>query len=153
MSKKMTKNIVDAYRKAVSKSKKDNFHDVISFCENDKKCREDNSLKKNVLMYWSYKKIAMFYEKGKKYRQAYEFWQKALSFAKKYETKIKIGHKLLELINKMRLPMDKKAGEIIKVTEYMQKEYELKGNKESVLRISKLQDAAEKLLKKSKALH
>lgn len=149
----MTKNIVDAYRKAVSESEKDDFHDVVSFCENDKKCREDKSLKKNVLMFWSYKKIALFYEKGKKYRQAYEFWQKALFFAKKHETKINIGHKLLALINKMRLPMTEKAGEIIKVAGYMQKEYELKGNKESVLRILKLQDAAEKLLRKSKMLH
>ena len=149
----MTKNIVDAYRKAVNEYEKDSFHDVISFCENDIKCNEDNSLKKNVLMFWSYKKIATFYEKGKKYRQAYEFWQKAFVFAKKYETKIKIGHRLLELINKMRLPMAEKAVEIIKITGYMQKEYELKGNKESVLRISKLQDAAEKLLKKSGTLH
>ena len=47
----MTQNIVDAYRKAVSKSEKEGFHDVISFCENDKKCREDTSLKKNVLMF------------------------------------------------------------------------------------------------------
>ena len=49
--------------------------------------------------------------------------------------------------------MTEKAGEIIKVAEYMRKEYEQNGNKESVLRISKLQDAAEKLLKKSKMLH
>ena len=126
---------------------------MISFCENDKDCREDNSLKKNVLMFWSYKKIALFYEKNKRYNQAYEFWQKALNFATKYEVKINIGHKLLELINKMRLPMIEKAGEIVKVVGYMQKEYAREGNKESVLRISKLQDAAEKLLKKSKMLH
>ena len=149
----MTKNIVDAYRKAVSKSEKEGFHDVISFCENDKKCREDTSLKKNVLIYWSYKKIALFYEKGKKFKQAYEFWQKAADFASKHEVKIMIGHKMLEMINKIRMPIFQKAGEIIKVAEYMRKEYEQNGNKESVLRISKLQDAAEKLLKKSKMLH
>ena len=42
---------------------------------------------------------------------------------------------------------------IVRICNIMQKEYELKGNKESVLRISKLQDAAEKLLQKSKTLH
>ena len=64
-----------------------------------------------------------------------------------------IGHKLLEMIDKMSMSMPQKASEIIKVVDYMRKEYEQKGNKESVLRISKLQDAAEKLLKKSKMLH
>lgn len=149
----MTKNIVDAYRKAISKTKIDDFQNVVSFCDNDAKCREDNSLKKNVLMFWSYKKIALFYEKGKKYRQAYGFWQKALEFSGSSEEKIKIGHNMLILVNKMNISMREKAEEIIRIGNIMQKEYELRGNKESVLRISKLQDAAEKLLRKSKTLH
>lgn len=149
----MTKNIVDAYRKVVNKYERGDFHDVLSFCENDKKCREDNSLKKNVLMFWSYKKIALFYEKGKKYRQAYSFLQKALEFSGSPVEKIKIGHNMLILVNKMKISMKEKAEEIVRICNIMQKEYELKGNKESVLRIFKLQDAAEKLLQKSKTLH
>lgn len=149
----MTKNIVDAYRKAISKTKIDDFQNVVSFCENDTKCREDNSLKKNILMFWSYKKIALFYEKGKRYRQAYNFLQKAFEFSINSDEKIKIGYNMLVLVNKMKASMREKAEEIVRITNIMQKEYEFKGNKESVLLISKLQDAAQKLLKKSKALH
>ena len=64
-----------------------------------------------------------------------------------------IGHNLLFLIDKMKIPIEKKAGEIVKVTGYMRKAYEDIGNQKSVLRISQLQNKAEKLLKKSKYLH
>ena len=149
----MPKNIVDAYRNAVSKSKRADFYDVVSFCESDEECQEDTSLKKNVLMFWSYKKIALFYEKNKKYKQAYTFWQKTLEFATNSAMKIKIGHKMLEVVNKMKIPLREKAEEIVRICNIMQKEYELKGNKESVLRMSKLQDAAEKILHKANVLH
>ena len=77
----MTKNIVDAYRKVVNKYERGDFHDVLSFCENDNECRDYNSLKKNVLIFWSYKNIAEYYEKEKKYIKAYDFWLKAWNVA------------------------------------------------------------------------
>ena len=47
----MPKNIVDAYKKALNKLERADFQNVVSFCENDEECREDTSLKKNVLIF------------------------------------------------------------------------------------------------------
>ena len=149
----MPKNIVDAYRNAVNGSDDANFSEVIAFCENDKKCQDDNSLKKNTLMYWSYKKIAMFYEKNKRYKQAYLFWQKAFDFANTSDIRIKIGYKMLDAVNNIKTSMSEKAADIVKIATGMQKEYNLQGNEEKSLQMLKLQKTAEKLLKKSKALH
>ena len=104
-------------------------------------------------MFWSYKKIAEFYERDKKYKKAYEFWQKALSVAFKSSTKIKIAYRLLALISKIRQPMSEKVQEIVRVCDFLQKEYMVSGNKENALRISKLQEKASNLLNKSKYLH
>ena len=149
----MPKNIVDAYKKALNKLERADFQNVVSFCENDEECREDTSLKKNVLMFWSYKKIAIFYEKNKKYKQAYMFWQKAFDFANSSDAKIRTGHKMLDVVNKMKITMREKAEEIVRIANSMKREYELQGNKESISRMLKLQAVAEKILKKSKYLH
>lgn len=149
----MPKNIVDAYRKALGNNTNIDFKKVISFCEKDDDCKDDNSLKKNVLMFWSYKKIAMFYEKDKKYKKAYEFWQNALNFASKSSTRIKVAYRLLALVSKMRLSIVEKAQEIVRICDFLQKEYMISGNNENALRISKLQEKASKLLIKSKYLH
>lgn len=149
----MPKNIVDIYRQVSGDEEKGDFNKVISFCEKNKECRDDTSLKKNVLMFWSYKKIAEFYERDKKYKKAYEFWQKALSVAFKSSTKIKIAYRLLALISKIRQPMSEKVQEIVRVCDFLQKEYMVSGNKENALRISKLQEKASNLLNKSKYLH
>ena len=149
----MPKNIADAYKNALNNNLNSDFEKVISFCEKDEVCRDDNSLKKNVLMFWSYKKIAVFYEKGNKYKKAYEFWQKTLEFAGKSSTKINIAYKLLALLPKMRLSINDKAQEIVRICNYLQKEYENTGNSNNTLRISKLREKALKLLNKSKYLH
>ena len=149
----MSKNIVDAYKKAVDNNRNIDFINVVSFCEKNDECKYDNSLKKNVLMFWSYRKVAIFYEKGKKYKKAYEFWQKALDFACRPSTKINIAYHLLAIISKMRLSISEKAQEIVKICNFLQKEYENLDNKERALRISKLQEKALKLLNKSKYLH
>ena len=149
----MPKNIVDAYRKAVNKNEYADFEKVISFCEKDDKCKDDNSLKKNVLMFWSYKKIAAFYEKGKKYKKAYEFWQKTFDFTDRASVKIKIAYRMLALLSKFNLTMREKAQEIVRICNILQNEYEKIGNNESASRISMLQEKALKLLNKAKYLH
>ena len=149
----MSKNIVDAYRSVSKNKEKGDFSRVISFCEKDKYCRDDNSLKRNVLMFWSYKKIAEFYEREKKYKNAYEFWQKAIDIAFKPSLKIKIAYKLLALIVKLRFPIGEKAQQIVRICNSLQKEYDVLGNSEKALRISKLKDRALSLLNKSKYLH
>lgn len=149
----MPNNIADAYKKALGNNKNIDFRKVVAFCEKNEDCQKDGSLKKNVLMFWSYKKIAMFYEQGKKYKKAYEFWQKALDFAQRQPTKINIAYRMLEIVSKMRLPMREKAQEIMRVCNILQKEFEASGNEERALRISKLQEKASKLLNKSKYLH
>ena len=63
----------------------------------------------------------MFYEQGKKYKKAYEFWQKALDFAQRQPTKINIAYRMLEIVSKMRLPMREKAQEIMRVCNILQK--------------------------------
>ena len=47
----MPKNIVDIYRQVSGDEEKGDFNKVISFCEKNKECRDDTSLKKNVLMF------------------------------------------------------------------------------------------------------
>lgn len=149
----MPKNIVDAYRQVSNDKENGDFGKVVSFCEKDIECRDDTSLKRNVLMFWSYKKIAEFYENEKKYKKAYEFWQKALSVAFETSIKIKVAYRLLSLISKLHQPMREKAQEIVRICDFLQKEYIAFGNTENALRISKLQEKALNLLNKSKYLH
>ena len=60
---------------------------------------------------------------------------------------------MLALVDKMGLCVTGKAQEIVKISVLLHNEYERLGNKESVLRVSKLQDAAQKILAKSKYVH
>ncbi|MBE6467908.1 MAG: hypothetical protein E7004_04890 [Alphaproteobacteria bacterium] len=146
-------DISEVYKNALSTRQNSDFGEVIAFCEKNQKCQKDNSLKKNMMLFWSYKKIALFYEKSKNYEKAYLFWQKVNKLQIKPELRVKVGHKLLRLVNDMKMPIDKKAGEIVKIAGYMQKAYKELGNVKSIERIAKLQSVAEKLLKKSKYLH
>ena len=144
---------MQAYKKALGNKGNIDFKNVISFCENNDKCKYDNSLKKNVLIFWSYKKVAEYYEKEKKYIKAYVFWHKAWGVAFSSSLKIKIAYHLLAQISKLHLSINEKAQEIVRVCNYLQKEYEKTGNTKGSLRISKLQEKALKLLNKSKRLH
>ena len=148
-----SENITQVYKKALRRQKNVNFKDVISFCENDNECRDDNSLKKNVLIFWSYKNIAEYYEKEKKYIKAYDFWLKAWNVAFNSSLKIKIAYHLLAQISKLHLSINEKAQEIVRICNYLQNEYENANNIKGALRISKLQEKALKLLNRSKYLH
>ena len=149
----MPKNIADAYKEALSNNKNIDFEKVVSFCEKDVGCKDDNSIKKNVLMFWSYKKIAEFYENGKNYKKAYEFWQKTLDFAGRPSTRIRIAYKILAIIPKMRLSIREKAQKIVRICNVLQNEYAFLGKKENASRILKLKDKASNLLNESKYLH
>ena len=150
---KKHKDISEVYKDALVSCRDIDFDKVIDFCNNNHKCRADFSIKKNMMLLWSYKKVALFYEKKQNYKKAYLFWQKATDLDVGADVRVNIGHKLLLLADKMNLPIEEKAGKIIKITGYIQKAYKDLGNQEGFLRISVLQDKAEKLLKKSKYLH
>ena len=147
------KNITEAYKTALTSKENKDFAQVIAFCENDKKCQDDNSVKKHMMLSWAYKKIASFYEKSKNYKKAYLFCQKAVGLSKSSAMKISMGHKMMFLLDTMNLPICQKASEIVKITSYMQKAYNEIGNIKSAERVARLQAIAEKLLKKSKYLH
>lgn len=66
-----------------------NYHKVIDFCLNDEKCLQNESVKKNQVLFWTYKHIGdLFLEKksddfeNNNMLNALSAYQKALEFAK-----------------------------------------------------------------------
>ena len=57
------------------------------------------------------------------------FWQKAFDFANSSDAKIRTGHKMLDVVNKMKITMREKAEEIVRIANSMKREYELQGNR------------------------
>ena len=152
-------NIVEAYGLAAKAfdsdplNKQKIFEDVISFCENDVECKADDSLKRNTLLLWAYDKLAMAKFDASLYAEALAIWQKSYKLALSSKTKINIGNKMLEAVEKANMKMSEKAKNIVKITAFLHKAYSDEKNQEAAERIQRLQNVAAFVLGESKSTH
>lgn len=155
----MPQNIVEAYRQAVYRKqnardiKPDVFDAVIEFCENNDRCRVENSIKRNTLLFWAYDKSAEVWWQRKDFFRAVDLWQKAMVLTQKTSEKIKIGHKVLAATETADAAMSEKAKIIVKTASVLEKEYLKAGDERSAKRMHGLQLKAEQLLRFSKMKH
>lgn len=159
MPKEIFKNIVDVYS-SVSKSVDENgeadiseFEKVITFCLNDEVCLTENNVKRNLLLFWSFCKLAKAKQKKGKYKEALDVLQKAKKFVVFDADKIKLGNKMLEIITLMKGNIDYKAEQLIEVSYFLRDAYEKRGDIENAAKQYKLQEIAEKLLMNSRLKH
>ena len=152
MTENLPQNIVEAYAaasKAVAYNpdqKEEAFEKVVSFCENNAKCLVENSLKRNVLLFWAYSNMANAMLEEGRFEEALEVLQKAKDLPEENEAKIDTGFKMLEVIDRCRLSIPQKAEKITDVCHYMQRAYYAAGDQDGLKKMEHLQAAAEYLL-------
>lgn len=155
----MPQNIVEAYAKASKtaelnpKMRLDAYDEVISFCENDQKCSLENSLKRDMLLFWAYDNVAQSNMDAKRYHEALEVWQKAGKLIRSPQARIDLGTKMLEAADKSHLSIPQKAQKIVEITHYLQEAYHEIGDEPNFERIKRLNDVATYLLGGSKSKH
>ena len=159
MKENIPQNIVEAYTIAAKigeldpEQKYKAFDEVISFCEGDANCWAEDTLKRNTLLFWAYDKLAQSKMKEAKYTEALDLWEKAQNLVQSSQSKVKLGNKILEAIEKSKIGISDKAKRIVRVTAYLQKVYSEIGDNESMNRMERLQNVAAFLLGNSKTKH
>ncbi len=105
-------SILQAYYTALEESQKTNdygkkvraYNSVIGYCSNDTSCLNDNSRKRDMILYWTYNNLGdIFMEKARvqnakgAYADAAESYQRALNFSRNSEEKIATMQKMSRL--------------------------------------------------------
>lgn len=121
------------------------FSKVINFCEGKTSCDWDNSVKRNMLLFWAYNKIAEMKVNEGNYIEALNNWQKGCKLVRNTETRIKIGNKMLELIDKVQLNIPEKAERIIFITHYLYDAYNEIGDVDNAYKMARIKDIATNL--------
>ena len=152
MTEHLPQNIVEAYA-AASKAaaynpelKEEAFDKVAAFCENNAKCLIENSVKRNVLLFWAYSNMAEAMMETGRFDEALKVLHKAKDLPEENEDKINTGFKMLEAIDRCRFSIPQKAAKITEVCRYMQKAYSDAGDYDGIKKMEHLQAAAEYLL-------
>ena len=111
-NKKTETNLLQTYTLALNEVKNNSdfetklgaFNQVINFCSKDLSCLNDNSRKRDMILYWTYSNIGdIFSEKAFKhhdissYYEAQENYQRALNFSRNSEEKIAVLERLANL--------------------------------------------------------
>ena len=150
------KNIVEAYKIAVlsaaftPQDKIKVFEEVICFCENDKQCSRENSIKRNTLLFWAYNHLAKEYERRKNYNQAIFLWQKAYPLVESAEAKIRLGLKMLDVLNVGNFNLRDRAKNISELATILIQGYEQKGLEQEASNIKRLKKAADCIINGSR---
>ena len=126
------------------------FSKVINICEGKDRCNWDNSLKRNMLLFWAYNKIAKIKISEGNYLDAFDNWQKGCKLISKPTTRIKIGNKMLEAIDKSHLNIPDKAQRIIFTASYLRDAYAKIVDTDNADRMERIIDIASNLLNVSK---
>ena len=146
------KNIVEAYKIAVlsavlnSHEKIKVFEEVIQFCEKNKQCSHETSVKRNTLLFWAYNHLALEHERKKNYEQAVFLWQKAYPLVESVDAKIRLGLKMLDIIKSENFNVRDRAQNISDLSRILIKAYDQKGMKQEALNIERLKKAADYVL-------
>jgi len=152
----MPKDIIEAYAMAVKAREsctRKAFAEVVEFCENDLQCSADNSRKRNILMLWSYDKLAQSYARAKDYEQAYNYWRKALALTTSAAIRLNLGLKMLDAADKSIADITRKATKIVEITTMLQKVYQENGDVDNVQKMQSLTISAMRLLPQSNAVN
>ena len=145
-------NIVEAYavasKTAAKYPQKRRIYDkVADFCENDRVCRTEDTVKRNTLLFWTYDHMAGEYAESKRYEQAFVTWRKALPLVWSPEEQIRLGQKMLDAVDHSRLSIPRKAGAIAETAAYLQQAYQQIGDEENSQRMKRMVDLASDLIK------
>lgn len=114
LNKKQDVNLLQKYNFALDEAEKNPdieqrlnaFNDVLKFCSKDLSCMNDNSRKRDMVLYWTYKNIGDILmektdkEKSSDYTGAKDNYQRALNFSRNSEEKISILQRLAMLYEK-----------------------------------------------------
>ena len=114
LNKKQDISLLQKYSHALNQVEKNSdieqklsaFNDVLSFCSKDLSCLNDNSRKRDMVLYWTYKNIGDILmektdkEKSSDYTGAKENYQRALNFSRNSEEKISVLERLTHLYEK-----------------------------------------------------
>jgi hypothetical protein len=84
------------------------YNDVIKYCSNSKFCLNDESVKRNQILYWTYNKIGdMFAERGQNEsgaendQYALQYYRNSLEFTRQPHEKIQTFEKISQIFLKM----------------------------------------------------
>lgn len=154
MSDQEPQNIVEAYaaasRTAAKYPEQAAVYDkVVDFCENDAECRAENSLKRNMLLFWSYDHMAAEHMEKKEYEQALRLWRRARHLPQTPEMRIELGHKMLEAVDRSHLSIPRKAGIIADTAVYLQQAYQATGDEDNSRKMKRMIEVASHLLRLS----
>ena len=112
LNKTPEKNLLQFYNRALDEAEKNSdvrqkltaFNKVINFCAKDLSCLNDNSRKRDMVLYWTYNNIGdIFMTESVKnksfegYFEAEENYQRALNFSRNSEEKMAVLEKLAAL--------------------------------------------------------
>ena len=158
---KMTKNapcnIVEAYKMALQEVEKNSencyveYNKVVDFCDNNEVCNLENSIKKNMLLFWSYDNMAKDEMKHKKYIEALNIWKKAKGLLESSEMRVELGQKMLDAVDRSKLSIPEKTKEIAEICRYMQQAYQNLGDADNVSKMKHLETSANTLMKSKRA--
>ena len=113
----------------------------------------EKNIKRNMLLFWAFSKLAKAKQKEGKYKEALEILQKAKKVVVFDGDKIKLGNKMMEIITVMNADIHYKALLLTDVSFFLQEIYAKNGDVKNVAKQKKLQEVAEKLLKNSPLKH
>lgn len=125
------------------------YDKVIKFCSNNYNCRNEKSIKRNVLLYWAYSNIASSYRKKIMPEIAFKYYEKALSVAVSDKQKTMALEAMLETIAKENLRVSEKCHKILRITKKLSVIYRKNADIYDLQRISALTDKTRDLLKKA----
>ena len=110
-------DLLKAYREAYESAKYlydiddklNAYHKVLNFCIDSEKCTEDNSVKRNQVLFWTYNQIGdLFLQKNgleltaQNYLYAVQYFQHALEFAKSNEEQKEVLQKLARVYRDLK---------------------------------------------------
>lgn len=156
MAENMPKNIVEAYKRASQEVEKNpesrnaEYTKVVNFCDGNEECHWENSIKRNMLLFWSYDNMAEDEVEHKHYRQALEIWKKAKNLPKSAMVRAEVGQKMLDAVDKGNMSIPEKTDEIVEICRYLQRAYQDLGDEENAEKMARLEKAAGNLMKSTK---
>lgn len=125
------------------------YNKVINFCANSYNCRNEKSIKRDVLLYWAYNNIANSYCKKNMPEIALKYFEKALSVAVSDKQKTMALEAMLDAIAKENLRVSEKCRKILNITKKLSAIYSKNEDIYDLRRISDLSLKTKKLLKKA----
>ena len=125
------------------------YDKVIKFCSSSAECRNVETTKRNVLLYWAYSNIAKSYKIKNNADEASKYYEKALSVAVSKLQKTLALEAMLDLCGKENLGVSDKCRKIIRISNELIDIYKHDKNNKDLKRIINLSEKTLEVLKKA----